>query len=351
MSVSISDPFGVTSDPQMPSLALALDPIEAKKELKRRLPRLSGAGRLRLKAIRVVRYKPGRRCVLEYDVGLLSPEGASRSLTLIGKVRARRSGNESYRLLDDFWDKGFDDQSPDGISVPEPLGVIARFQMWFQRKVAGQTGTELFSGADSVNLARKVAEAAHKLHRTGVPTERRHTMADELRILHECFEKLCGLKPKWAARAHAIAEACDRLGAGVPQPQACGIHRDFYSAQVIIAPDGRLYLIDFDLYCMGDPALDVGNFIGHLTEQSLRETGSPGSFAEAERALEQRFIELVGENCLPAIHAYTTLTLARHLYLSTQLPGREPTTENLFALCEERLGIAPVHRVLQQSLV
>jgi aminoglycoside phosphotransferase (APT) family kinase protein len=199
----------------------------------------------------------------------------------------------------------------------------------------------LFRGPRSLGLARRVAEAAHKLHCARVPAERRHGIVDELRILHECFDKLRALKPQWTERIDRVAEACDLLGASTPEPQACGIHRDFYSAQVIVGRR-RLYLIDFDLYCLGDPALDIGNFVGHLTEQSLRETGAPDAFAEAEQALEDRFIELAGETCRPAIRAYTTLTLARHLYLSTQLPGRASTTESLFALCEHRLGIAPV---------
>ncbi len=119
-----------------------------------------------------------------------------------------------------------------------------------------------------------------------------------------------------------LAAACDRLGATLPEPKACGIHRDFYSDQVIVHGN-RLYLLDFDLYCRGDPALDVGNFIGHMTEQALRELRDFTGLAKQEEALRDRFAELSGYNCLPAVSAYTTLTLARHVYLSTVLPGRE----------------------------
>src|SRR2546426_9353652 len=38
----------------------------------------------------------------------------------------------------------------------------------------------------------------------------------------------------------------------------------------VIVNGERLFLLDFDLYCEGDPALDIGNFLGHITEQSLR---------------------------------------------------------------------------------
>jgi glycosyltransferase involved in cell wall biosynthesis len=351
--VFVSDPFKSLTDAELPTLAVALDPAEAKKEFRRRLPRLSCAdGKLRLKAIRVVRHKPGKRCVVEYDVRVqprkLSGDSPSETITLIGKVRTRRFGNEGYRLLDRFWKAGFDSASADGISVPEPIGVIPRFQMWFQRKVPGETATGLLGGPGGVDLARRIAAAIHKLHQANVPAERRHGMADELRILHECLAKVAQLKPEWSHRLHRLGAACDRLGATVPEPRPCGIHRDFYPAQVIASADAppavhpggtpRVYLIDFDLYCLGDPALDIGNFIGHTMEQSLRELGDPHGLAGAEEALAERFIELSGESCRPAIEAYTTLTLVRHIYLSTQFPKRQEFTPALLELCERRLA-------------
>src|SRR5260221_264135 len=78
-----------------------------------------------------------------------------------------------------IWIAGFDSASADGISVPEPIGVIPRFRMWFQRKVPGETATRLLGGSDGVELAQRIAAAIHKLHRANVPTERQHGMADE----------------------------------------------------------------------------------------------------------------------------------------------------------------------------
>jgi len=339
MSITVSDPFGAVSDSQLPMLALALDPVAAKSEFKRRLPRLSGEGRLQLKAIRVIRHKPGRRCVVEYDVEVKQPDAPQHVVTLIGKIRARRSGNEGFRQLEAVWNAGFQSDSADGISVPEQIGVISRFQMWFQRKIEGETATRLLTEQDGVRLAVRIAEAIHKLHRANVPTERAHTMTDELRILRECLTKVAGQKPEWSARIGRLMHASERLGATVPEPKASGIHRDFYPAQVIVDAS-RLYLIDFDLYCQGDPGLDVGNFIGHMTEQSLRERGHAEALAEQERALEERFVELAGNASRTAIRVYTTLTLVRHVFLSTQFPERQQSTEKLLQLCEQRLGLA-----------
>jgi glycosyltransferase involved in cell wall biosynthesis len=339
-TVFVRDPFNSASDPDLPSLKLALDPVEARAEFKRRLPRLSGEdGRLLLKAIRVIGHKPGRRCVVEYDVRVERPGHARETVALIGKTRVRRFGNEGYRAQERIWNAGFDSASADGISVPEPVGVLPRFRMWFQRKVPGETATRLLGAPEGIELASRIAEAIHKVHVANIPTERHHLMADELRILHECLSKVQELMPDYSKRLERLLAACDRLGARVPKPRLCGIHRDFYSAQVVVH-EGRIYLIDFDLYCMGDPGLDVGNFIGHITEQSLREKGDARAWAKQERALEEKFLELAGEQCGPAVAAYSTLTLVRHIYLSTRFPSRKSFTVPLLELCEERLGLA-----------
>ena len=164
--VTVSDPFNAANDAGLPSVALALDPAAAREAFRHGLPRLSGVdGRVSVRGIRVVRHKPGRRCVIEYDVRIKPAAGVKTKGALIGKIRARRFGNEGYRLLDAFWNAGFQADSDDGVSVPEPVGVLPRFQMWLQRKVPGQVATEGLAGPEGVALARRIAGAIHKLHR------------------------------------------------------------------------------------------------------------------------------------------------------------------------------------------
>ena len=336
--MNVTDPFGAASDPDLPTVAPALDPEEVRAEFKRGLPRLAGDdGIVRVKSIAVTRHKPGRRCVIEYDVRIVSPAGTRQSVRLIGKVRARRFGNEGYRMLDAVSNSGFAADSPDGISVPEPIGVIPRFRMCLQRKVDGVEATALLPGPGGEALARRTAEAIFKLHKTEIPAGRSHTMADELRILHQHLPLVAQTKPSLRKRIDRLLEGCDRLGASVPPPRTCGIHRDFYPDQIIVQGD-RLFLLDFDLFCEGDPALDVGNFLGHLRELSVRQPGGAPALIDRVNVMTQRFVELAGPSLRPAIEAYTTLTLARQVYLSTQFPDRTPFTETLLELCEQRLG-------------
>jgi Phosphotransferase enzyme family len=336
--IQVIDPYGVTADRELATLPLALDPAVVKSEFKRGLPLLAGPdGRVRPKAIRVVRYRPGKRCLIEYDVRVERPDVQREKRTLMGKLRARQFGSSDFRLLLSLRDAGFDSKSLDGICVPRPVGVLPRFRMWLQSKVPGDVASELLATPAGVGLARRIAEAAHKLHEANVPTSKRHEMADELRILEACLRRVAQSEPRWSQRLECVLGACQRLAADLPQLAPCSSHRDFYADQVIVSGP-RLYLIDFDLYCRADPGLDIGNFLGHVTEQSLRTRGNPAAFSDVEQALEERFVELSGERVRRAVRAYALLTLARHIYLSTRFPERSRWTESLLELCEQRLG-------------
>lgn len=333
--VSVVDPIGVANDPMMPFLAWALDPAEVQRQFDRHLSRLAiGRPHFHLRSIRVGRYKSGRRCLIEYDV----EAGHDRPITLIGKARARGLDHTTYRVQQSLWNSGFGYDSQNDVRVPEPVGVIPEFHMWFQRKVPGTPATRLLAEPGAEALARRIAEAIYKLHQAGIPTSRRHAMVDELRILHERLSLVAEMKSQWANRLERILGACDQVGAAIPEPRSWYIHRDFYADHVLV--DGqRLYLVDFDLYCEGDTGLDIGNFAAHLTEQGLRTLGDPDGLQAAEKALVGRFVELAGEATRAAVWAYTTLTLVRHIYLSMQFPERRPFTETLLELCEGRLDV------------
>ena len=339
MSISVIDSFGAANDTEIPSLALILDPIEMQQKFTHCLMRLTGEhGFVSLQAIRVTRHKPGRRCVIEYEVMVERPDVSSETMVLIGKVRSRHRGKAGYQLLDSFWNAGFQADSNDGVSVPEPVGFVPEYRLWLQHKVPGRVATDLLKTPDGKVIVRHIAEAAYKLHQADIPVRRNHTMLDELRILREKLPIVTQMKPLWSERIERILEASARLGTGVREPVPQGIHRDFYADQVIV--DGtRLYIIDFDLYCKGDPGLDIGNFIGHITEQSLRTLGCPEALLDIERAMEERFVELSGEKTRISMQVYAILTLVRHIYLSTLFPERQKFTESLIALCEDRLKI------------
>ncbi|PSB05116.1 phosphotransferase family protein [Merismopedia glauca] len=333
-NIIVSDPFNSSADPKMPFLAEAIAPMQVQRYLAQALgDRLEG---IELQGIQVMRHKMGRRCGIAYNIKARKSD-SSKYMAIIGKVRAKGLDYPSYELQRSLWNAGFGDRSSDGISVPEVLGAIPRWEMWLQTKIPGSVATDLLAGADGVALAIKIAESAHKLHQGGFVPHRCHTMTDELKILRDRLPKVGQVYPNWAKRIAVILDKCDRLGAKTPEFEPCGIHRDFYGDQVIVNGD-RLYLIDLDLYCLGNPALDIGNFIAHITEYSLRVLGNPDALSDRESAMTERFVEFHGAGMRLAIESYTTLTLVRHIYISTQISDRRPFTKALLELCEQRLS-------------
>ena len=334
MSIPVVDPFDVVADKAMPTLEAALDPAVVEAQFNRKLERLTGPnGTLALHRIQVVRHKPGRRCVIQYDLSIDRPRTATQRTTLIGKVRAGRFGKSGYRMLQKLWEAGFQDDSSDGISVPEPLGTVGRLQMWLQRKVPGQLATAILPTTKGPALGARIVEAVCKLHRSSVEVTAHHSLDKELRILHERLALVYQFDGRLRRRIHDLLRACDELGTTIPSLSVHPIHRDFYADQVIVDKK-RIYLLDFDLCCRGDPAVDIGNFVAHLTEQSLREHGSAELLKPVEESMEQRFLELAGPERQPAVSVYRLLTLVRHVYLSTVIPGRRDVTVPLIELCE-----------------
>lgn len=322
----------------MPTLALALDPLFVDRALRERLPRLFTEQDTALASIRIMRYKPTRRCMIEYTFDRTTPSGQIEPFALIGKVMAHRYGKSGLRRLTALWQAGFDDASADGISVPEPIGHIPSLQMWLQRKIPGRIATDLLTTTEGPALLRRIARAAHKLHSTAIVTEKSHAMADELRILRERLPHVTRTQPAWASRIDALLKLAEQLGAQLPVGTTCGIHRDFYSDQVIV-DSARLYMIDFDLFCQGSPGLDVGNFIGHITELSLRTTGDPHALRHLEQALEDEFVALSGPSIRTEVRIYAALTRVRHIYLSTLFDDRRRYTEALLDYCEHELAV------------
>ena len=321
-------------------LTRALDPGTIQEQFDRHLKHPDQHwSRFRLVSIRVTRHKAGRRCLIEYDV---EEDGCSHLVTLVGKARSKGVDQATFQLQKVLWNNGFGGDELDTVRVPEPVGIIPDLHLWLQRKVPGQSASLLLAGAGSEDLPRRIARAINEIHQANVPATRRHTISDELHILQERLCIVEGLHPEWSTRLKKIYSDCERLSRLITDPKNTYIHRDFYPEHVLV--DGEfLYLLDFDLYCAGDPGLDMGNFIGHLTEQALRTRRNPEAFRAVEKELEDRFTGLAAEAGLSvstmrtSVQVYTQLTLARHVYLSTCFPERMAFTEDLIDLCEQRL--------------
>jgi len=321
-------------DPAMPFLERALDLAEAEAALARLPQHVSE--RVRLEAARLIRHKPGRRAVIEYVVHCSSADAQSGRRVLIGKARAKGLDAKSFRLTSQLAEE-FEYREPIAVRVPRPYAILPEFNMWLQEKVLGEPATSFLFADNGTAVCAGIAAAAHKIHRSSVSPLRTHSVEDEMTILTERLRAVAGMNPPWAERIEHLLEQCRRLALTLAAVAPCPVHRDFHPGQILVDPE-RLWILDFDLFSLGDPAVDVGNFIAHITELSLRQTGDAARYVKLERALEDGYVALAGESIRPRIHIYALLSLARHIHISTQFEERKAFTGRLLDWCEARLA-------------
>ena len=328
--VQVTDPFNLVADAELLGSGDAVDPDIAAERLWN-LPSVDGdhAG-FELMSINVLRNKAGRRCLIEY-------EGRSRStglsVAVLGKVDAKGRHNRHFERQVKLWNSGFGADAPDGICVARPWGLVPEWNMWLQEKSDGGETWAALQAEGGPHVGRRIARALAKLHHSNLPADRSHRLSDEMATLSVRLVTAARELPDLSARILHLLEDCQRVAGQCVPNSACPIHRDFYPDQVLVT--GRqLTLLDFDLFREGDPAVDVGNFRGHLIEHSLRHGRHPNHYAAAEAAFLAEYLHRCPNVSTSTIDIYTLLTLARHVSLCTQIPGRYHNIARVLTTCE-----------------
>jgi aminoglycoside phosphotransferase (APT) family kinase protein len=203
---------------------------------------------------------------------------------VIGKVFRDERGARLYALQKALVQSGFGPEAADGIQVPEALAYVPEMRMLVQAAVPGETLDTLTLRGNVGAEVRRCAAGLAKLHQSELRNAEcgmrngqsglrlnSYTLADELRGLDDYTARLAAVRPDdlpvietLRAGLLAWAERLPEAATAVP------LHRDFYYSQVLFA-GLRLHLIDFDLMALGDPAVDVANFIAHLAYLGLEQ--------------------------------------------------------------------------------
>lgn len=298
--------------------------------LARRLPVFSKKGQeqlLSVQGIQVLKYKPGRRCVLAYElIGQTRRGGVQTQHQVIGKVYRDERGERLFRLQQALWNDGFGPHAPDRIHVPRALAYIPEMRMLVQERVTGATLNALVTAPGLRARIVRSAEGLAKLHNTcwtiGEPLSS-YLLVDELANLVHFTHELAQMRPQSAAAVSEVAEALRTWAQRLPALDApTPIHRDFYYSQVLF--DGpRLVLIDFDLFALGDPVIDVANFIAHLHFLGLDRLGDLDALAAEVPAFIEAYARYrpVDEAFLRRAAFYQAATFFRLLHVVAPRPG------------------------------
>lgn len=125
---------------------------------------------------------------------------------------------------------------------------------------------------------------------------------------------------------------------------AVPIHGDFYTKQILLAPDG-VWLLDFDECAMADPHTDLALFVAHLERDVLRDTCT----RERADTVTSALLEGYGRSRAIDARRLTWRTAEAMLRLSPHpFRHRDPDwpalTRHLIARAETLLDTLPPHR-------
>jgi hypothetical protein len=294
-------------DPALPGLATALDPHAMAAVLSETLPeyRDGGARILRCRAT-PLRYRPGKRCTLRFDIDQRDASGAIGSRRLFGKVyhqidKAASVFHEMQMLAES-------EPARQGRVVLAPVAAfMPELKIILQAPVSGvplELYLEGLSGAVTAGDRRgwdgiiRSADAFAAVHTAGLSTNRERPIDSELKRFVKRAKQAAGIDATIGARMIELAEALPAWRDRLPDwgEQITLVHGDCKHSQCMITADG-VAILDFDHCGMADPATDIGTYIATLRQmaihQALKSRG--GSAAEARtrwlRALEDQFLE------------------------------------------------------------
>ncbi len=279
----------------------------------------------------LVRHKPGRRALIEYHV--LDPSKGTQRV-LLGKTEHKPRHQRRLQLQQQLWHAGFDDASADGIAVARPVGIIPEWNMWLQEYVVGMGGWKALSSPRAIEYACLAARALAKLHRSHIKVPKTHTFANERELLVERLAEARRWAPCLSERIKRLQYECLSLCDSQQDSEYVVLHRDFYPDQLLFTERGAI-LLDLDLVCLGPASIDVGNFAGHLLEMGIRQHKDPFHFSGLEHAFIEAYVDESQNDIRASVNQSRVLTLARHVYISSDRKERRDSTEDILTYCEE----------------
>ena len=265
--------FDFRMDPELPGLGQAADPGVMSSLL---APHLDDA--VVRCAVQPVRYRPGSRCVLRYDI-----ETERRRLALYGKcVRpdhydrlAERSTHLAAR--------------PGASRLVAPLvATMPDLQTVVSRAVEGRSVSALLADATlpvaaRISAARRVGELLARFHAQVDPGAPTWSTSEQIAGLERSLKAVRAVDPPLADRLTALV---DDLVALMPADTTPVLgHGGFRAGQIISGPDAALTLLDTDGACLSDAGRDIGAALSHLTWQAVRLPAQRDVLGAAERAL------------------------------------------------------------------
>lgn len=294
-------------------------------------PLVAAASGLRIGAneATLLRLRPGRRALLRF-----AGAGADGPSALLGKLRAKGADDATPALHEALRKAGLDGRDPWRVGIPRPRGMVEDLHLWLQDEVPGRRLTHALHPEGPTAPARQAGAALALLHSAGVEARRQWTLDDEIETLARSLHGAACALPALAPRLEALLATARAAITCLPPAREAGLHRDWYPDQMLCDGDA-LWILDLDLHAHGNPAIDLGNFLAHVTDLSIRRYGHPDALSDHEAAFIDGYVLAGGSPQDEAVAVLKAISLARLVAISLRIHDRRPATADILRATEE----------------
>jgi hypothetical protein len=275
-------------DPELPALSSAANADVMHERIAALPADVTGIKVIDSCEITPVRYKPGERCVLRYDL-----RSRREHASLFGKLVAA-GGDVLFATLTALHDAG--ETTPATPGVPRPLFFWRDLDLVLQSEV---TATPLGARALDASSPQRVRTrwmrsaggglaAMHRMSLAGGP---RRTLLDDARDLETYGTLFTQLAPRLGRLFRDAIVATSRYALANREPAPVASHGALRADQLLVDRDDNLVLMDLDGFCRATPARDIGNLFAYLEWRAIRRPEDAVLIDDARRAFLEGYEE------------------------------------------------------------
>ena len=301
--------------------------------------------------IHPMRRRPGSRHVFSYKLLVGDHRtGKQTFVELVGKrdtTQAAGKGAKEFEAMRLLWGAGFGQDNR--FRIPQPLHHFEDLQLIIQEKARGtKLRTFLGDGSDtSFSHNRMAGLWLTKLHNMKVARSRICEYENEKASLRTFVEALRADQPQLECVLQDYATTIEQRFHSFRGADATHVHGDFHPDHIYVG-NGFITVIDFERFCIGDPARDLGSFIAHMRSTAY-------SLGKSVQTVNQEIIVFLESyfNCTPqAERAAIRLRIAPFVvlssiealyYVASVLKVSNPTRIAMYAQCLLESELLPIN--------
>lgn len=254
--------------------------------------------------------------VVSFETTFLKSDKSSEKVLIVCSAHSNEERENVYKAMNYLWEHDF---NKDYIDIPRPLFYSEHFRGTFYEGVRGENLMYYIGKQDRVETKAMVLLSASmfaKLHKMKVGPEANFNPLNSLiktvvpgvdKILKEMSLRFLGEFDETLKSIYNYLISQEEKFLSSGKVESCLIHGDAHTENVIHSGAGRIGLIDFTDFCLGDPIRDVATFM-QQSEYKIRSRYGDENFSKEMSVLFLKsYLEHSGLENTPYLQERITL--------------------------------------------